>query len=307
MGIEGLRIRIEPGTHGHAFVVREASSDRCLRRALACVAASCMGHADSIHGKPQMLLAMFRDVRHVESVVDGKEPIELSGIAVPEAVLDEHLLRQHCVVPDGRIFEGLGRSPGRLLLHRSGEVSFVLTHMYDVYLIKDSHRTYIGYTSDVSRRLRQHNREIKGGARATRGGTWSLVCWVRGFETIGSAMSYEWHWKHSARGIHRRLEYARGHPGFTQPTQAAGEGSLAQGVGGGADDTAREGQVAHCSAERDHDVQDAALSPHPPGLICRRRGQALCLRTAPAVPQIGHEGGQQGQDHTPDREGCLDS
>ena len=52
------------------------------------MAASCMGHADSIHGKPQMLLAMFRDVRHLESVVDGKEPIELSGIAVPEAVLD---------------------------------------------------------------------------------------------------------------------------------------------------------------------------------------------------------------------------
>lgn len=88
MSIEGLRIRIEPGTHGHAFVVREASSDRCLRRALACVAATCMRHADSIHGKPHMLLAMFRDVRHVESVVDGKEPIELSGTAVPEVVLE---------------------------------------------------------------------------------------------------------------------------------------------------------------------------------------------------------------------------
>ena len=142
--------------------------------------------------------------------------------------------------------------------------------MYNMYLIKDSHRTYIGYTSDVSRRLRQHNREIKGGARATRGGTWSLVSRVRGFETIGAAMSYEWHWKHSVRGIHRRLEYARGHPGFTQLAQVAGEGSLAQGVGGGADDTAREGQVAHRSAERDHDVQDAALPPHSPGLNCGR-------------------------------------
>ena len=36
----------------------------------------------------QMLLAMFRDVRHVESVVNGKEPIELSRAAVPEVVLE---------------------------------------------------------------------------------------------------------------------------------------------------------------------------------------------------------------------------
>ncbi len=141
--------------------------------------------------------------------------------------------------------------------------------MYDVYLIKCSHRTYIGYTSDVSRRLRQHNREIKGGARATRGGTWSLVCFVRGFQTIGAAMSYEWHWKHAARGYHRRLEYARRHPGFTEP---AGEGSLAQGVRGGPEHTAREGQVAHSSPERDHDVQDAPLSPHPSRTHLRTAG-----------------------------------
>ncbi len=84
--MEGLRIRIEPGTHGHCFVVREASSDRCLRRALACVAATCMRHADSLRGRPQMLLALFRDVRHVDAVVAGEEPIELSGFVVPEAV-----------------------------------------------------------------------------------------------------------------------------------------------------------------------------------------------------------------------------
>ncbi len=88
MSIEGFRIRIEPGTHGHSFVVREASSDRCLRRALACVAGTCMGHADSLRGRPQMLLAMFRDVRHVDAVVAGKEPIELSGFVVPEAILE---------------------------------------------------------------------------------------------------------------------------------------------------------------------------------------------------------------------------
>ena len=84
----GLRIRLEPGTHGHAFVVREASSDRCLRRALACVAATCMGHADEVRGRPRMLIAMFHDVPHVDAVVDGSEPIRLSGMVIPDALLE---------------------------------------------------------------------------------------------------------------------------------------------------------------------------------------------------------------------------
>jgi predicted GIY-YIG superfamily endonuclease len=46
-----------------------------------------------------------------------------------------------------------------------------------VYVIRSaSGRTYVGATTDESRRLRQHNGEIKGGARATRGfRPWRLV------------------------------------------------------------------------------------------------------------------------------------
>ena len=35
------------------------------------------------------------------------------------------------------------------------------------YIISSGNRTYNGYTNNLTRRLRQHNREIKGGARAT--------------------------------------------------------------------------------------------------------------------------------------------
>jgi putative endonuclease len=40
---------------------------------------------------------------------------------------------------------------------------------YNVYLLKnqDNNKTYVGITNNLIRRLRQHNNEIKGGARYT--------------------------------------------------------------------------------------------------------------------------------------------
>lgn len=75
---------------------------------------------------------------------------------------------------------------------------------YCVYVIRDSkgHR-YTGKTNDLERRLRQHNREISGGARATgRGVGWKPVMVISGFETDSEAMQAEWRMKHP-RG-HRR-------------------------------------------------------------------------------------------------------
>ena len=44
---------------------------------------------------------------------------------------------------------------------------------------RSSGRTYTGITTDLSRRLRQHNGELRGGARATRhGGPWHVLCTV---------------------------------------------------------------------------------------------------------------------------------
>lgn len=54
-------------------------------------------------------------------------------------------------------------------------------------------------TDDPLRRLRQHNREIAGGARATAGRKWKHVCVLSGFPTRRSALQFEWMWKHLSR------------------------------------------------------------------------------------------------------------
>ena len=53
------------------------------------------------------------------------------------------------------------------------------------YMIRNGNSTYAGISTDVDRRLRQHNGEIRGGARYTtgRGPGWKHLCIVRGFKT----------------------------------------------------------------------------------------------------------------------------
>jgi predicted GIY-YIG superfamily endonuclease len=71
--------------------------------------------------------------------------------------------------------------------------------------------TYIGVSVDIDRRLRQHNGEIKGGARATsRGSEWKRVCHVLGFPDSKAALQFEWKWKRvsqklKGRPIERRI------------------------------------------------------------------------------------------------------
>jgi len=74
-----------------------------------------------------------------------------------------------------------------------------------VYLLESTKgNTYVGATVDLCRRLRQHNKEIKGGAHATGikvslGETWRRVCYVKGFPNWTSALQFEWRWKQLSR------------------------------------------------------------------------------------------------------------
>ena len=83
--------------------------------------------------------------------------------------------------------------------------------MYLVYLLKSDNLTYIGMTNDFFRRWRQHNCEIKGGAKYTtrRGKDWYPICIVDGFQTMKEAMQCEWRLKHNKkyRGPSKRVEY----------------------------------------------------------------------------------------------------
>ena len=63
----------------------------------------------------------------------------------------------------------------------------------------DTNKTYIGATVDPDRRLRQHNGQIGGGAKATRGHQWHRVVLVSGFPDERAALQFEWAWKWRSR------------------------------------------------------------------------------------------------------------
>ena len=66
------------------------------------------------------------------------------------------------------------------------------------YIIKNNNCTYAGVSPDPVRRLRQHNGEIKGGAKYTtsKGPGWKHICLVKGFQDKIQSMQFEWAVKH---------------------------------------------------------------------------------------------------------------
>jgi len=59
-----------------------------------------------------------------------------------------------------------------------------------------NYRTYVGWTTDLERRLDQHNKGT--GAKSTRGRDWVLL-YAERFTTRNEAMSREWHLKRDKR------------------------------------------------------------------------------------------------------------
>ena len=69
------------------------------------------------------------------------------------------------------------------------------------YLLQSECRkkTYVGATINPDRRLRQHNGELSGGARATHGLKWNRMALIGGFVNERAALRFEWRWKYPTR------------------------------------------------------------------------------------------------------------
>ena len=77
---------------------------------------------------------------------------------------------------------------------------------YVYLLVSTSGATYVGATVDLERRLRQHNKVIKGGAHATgmkvsKGETWTRAAHVSGFPDWQATLQFEWRWKQLSRKL----------------------------------------------------------------------------------------------------------
>ena len=68
------------------------------------------------------------------------------------------------------------------------------------YIIRNGNRTYAGVSPDPVRRLRQHNKELAGGAKYTTAHApgWEHICIIQGFANSQQALQFEWAVKHQA-------------------------------------------------------------------------------------------------------------
>jgi len=84
---------------------------------------------------------------------------------------------------------------------------------YYCYIIRSKNplfinHTYNGSTNNLIRRLRQHNGEITGGAKSTKGkGPWEYFVIWEGFTSHNEALSCEWRIKHPTNTYKRPTKY----------------------------------------------------------------------------------------------------
>ncbi|PRW45693.1 Structure-specific endonuclease subunit SLX1 [Chlorella sorokiniana] len=78
---------------------------------------------------------------------------------------------------------------------------------FGCYLLESKHprgkgHTYIGFTVNPRRRIRQHNGEITSGAAKTKSRRpWEMVLVVYGFPTQVQALQFEWAWQHPEKSL----------------------------------------------------------------------------------------------------------
>ena len=90
----------------------------------------------------------------------------------------------------------------RLVLPSKDHYCYILRSLHP----RHPNSTYIGYTIDPKRRLRQHNGEICGGAKTTQSKRpWEMVAFISGFPDETSALQLEWCLHHPRKALRGRM------------------------------------------------------------------------------------------------------
>ncbi|CAM8916337.1 unnamed protein product [Rhodiola kirilowii] len=90
------------------------------------------------------------------------------------------------------------------MIRRHGDEQVVFFACYLLTSISPRYKghTYIGFTVNPRRRIRQHNGEIGCGAlRTKRKRPWEMVMCIYGFPTNVSALQFEWAWQHPKESL----------------------------------------------------------------------------------------------------------
>ena len=85
-----------------------------------------------------------------------------------------------------------------------------MSHSCYILANPENRCTYNGYTVNLKRRLRQHNQEIKGGAKYTSNAankSWFVIAHVTGYPDMVNALQCEWRIKHPDNKRKRGAKY----------------------------------------------------------------------------------------------------
>ncbi|KAJ1481931.1 hypothetical protein T484DRAFT_1898657 [Baffinella frigidus] len=103
----------------------------------------------------------------------------------------------------GEAADAPGKQRKKAPAHPADVPRFFACYLLCSLSAKHKDNTYVGFTVNPARRIRQHNGEISAGARKTKyWRPWEMVMFVCGFPSKIAALQFEWAWQNPKKSRH---------------------------------------------------------------------------------------------------------